>query len=272
MSELSERWLPVPGYEGWYEVSDQGNVVSLARQTTRGKLLKPQVGTKGYRQVGLSKYGKVKIFRVSNLVLAAFTGPRPPGEEACHGPGGKADDRLANLTWGTRSKNQLDRRRDGTSNQGERSIRPRLTSAIVLECRRRHAAGEAQASLAGEFGVSVASMGAAIRGVTYANTPEAVPSESRLPPAQLTEAIVLECRRRYAAGESQASLCREFGVTSGAMSSAIKGRTWAHLTEGIPVDDGRSRQRPEGFSEKMREAGRKGARQRWSAREQRKRA
>jgi hypothetical protein len=204
VEEIREVWLPVPGYAGWYEVSNLGNVASLARETTRGKLLKPQLTQKGYRQVGLSKYGKVRFHRISNLVLEAFTGPRPPDHQACHGPGGKMDDRLVNLSWGTPSRNQLDRRRDGTSNQGERGA-----SAV------------------------------------------------------LTAEIVLECRRRYAAGESQAILCREFGVTSGAMSSAIKGRTWAHLTEGIPEDDGRSRPRQDGFSEKMRAAGRKGAEARW---------
>jgi NUMOD4 motif len=256
-----ERWKPVPGYEGWYEVSDWGNVASLPRATTRGKVLKAQVSTKGYRQVGLSKYGTVKIRRISNLVLEAFVSARPPGHEACHGPGGQLDDSLGNLSWGTPAQNQLDRRRDGTSNQGERSVRSKMTSAIVSECRYRYAAGETQLALAAEFGVSPESMGAAIRGETYANVPGAVSRKSH--ETRLTDAIVLECRRRYAVGESQAVLCQEFGVTSGAMSSAIKGRTWAHLTESIPADDGRSRQRPEGFSEKMREAGRKGAEKRW---------
>lgn len=207
MDEPSERWLPYPGYAGFYEVSDRGNVMSLPRATTGGKLLKAQIGKKGYRQVGLSKYGKVTIKRIGRMVLETFVGPCPPGHEACHGPGGRLDDSLDNLCWGTLSKNQgEDRLRDGTSNQGERC--------------------------------------AAVR---------------------LTDAIVLECRRRYATGETQTALAAEFAVSSGAMNRAIKGYTWKHLTEGIPDPevDGRSLISTPEMRERRREYGRKGAKARW---------
>lgn len=208
MKEAVERWLPYPGYAGFYEVSDQGGVMSLARATTRGGLLKLQLNSKGYRVVGLSKYGRVKIHRVGRMVLETFRGPCPYGQEACHGPGGKLDDNLPNLYWGTPARNQADRVRDDTSNQGERSAR-----------------------------------------------------------AALTEVIVKECRRRYAAGETQTALCREFGVSSGAMNRAIRGGTWAHVTGAIefPEDgsDGRARQLTEQEREQRRVNGRKGAAVRW---------
>lgn len=41
-------------------------------------------------------------------MLEAFVGPCPPGEECCHGPGGPADNRLANLRWDTRQANIRD--------------------------------------------------------------------------------------------------------------------------------------------------------------------
>ena len=50
MNKSNERWLPVPGYEGLYEVSNHGNVWSAPRATTRGGILKPQKA----RQVGTS--------------------------------------------------------------------------------------------------------------------------------------------------------------------------------------------------------------------------
>lgn len=185
--------------------------MSLPRATTRGKLLKPQISSKGYRQVGLSKYGKVKIHRIGRLVLEAHVSLCLPGHEACHGPGGQLDDRKINLYWGTPARNQQDRIRDETSNQGERSATAKLTEAIVLECRRRYAGG---------------------------------------------------------LGESQTALAAEFGVSSGAMNRAIKGLTWAHLTEGIPDPeiDGRSLISTPKMRAQRREYGRKGAEARWGKR------
>jgi NUMOD4 motif len=95
---MGERWLPVPGYHGWYEVSDAGSVYSLARPATRGGLLIPHVSPAGYRFVRLSKYGQVRSVTVGRLVLAAFRGPAQ-GRRARHGLGGRLDDRLANLEW-----------------------------------------------------------------------------------------------------------------------------------------------------------------------------
>jgi hypothetical protein len=96
-----ENWRPVPGYQGWYECSDQGNVYALARPFTRGGLLKPQLNTSGCQTVRLSKYGEVKTVTVARLVLITFTGqPATPGARAKHGTGGRLDDSLANLRWG----------------------------------------------------------------------------------------------------------------------------------------------------------------------------
>lgn len=96
-----ERWRPIPGYAGFYEVSDAGNVYSLGRSAAHGNLLKAHVNTAGYRFVRLSKYGRVKTRTVGSLVLEAFVGqPTAPGARARHGPGGRLDDSLANLSWG----------------------------------------------------------------------------------------------------------------------------------------------------------------------------
>jgi hypothetical protein len=93
-----ERWLPVPGYAGFYEVSDLGNVVSLRRASAAGGPLAAQLGTRGYRVVILSKYGRQRTIPVGRLVLSAFRGPAL-GRRARHGSKGKADDSLANLEW-----------------------------------------------------------------------------------------------------------------------------------------------------------------------------
>ena len=49
-----EQWLPVPGYEGYYEVSDLGRVRSLDRMVMTGR-----AGTKLRKGVML-KFGTLK--------------------------------------------------------------------------------------------------------------------------------------------------------------------------------------------------------------------
>ncbi len=50
------------------------------------------------------------------------------------------------------------------------------------------------------------------------------------PRAKLTEAVVTECRRRYAEGEvSYRKLAKEFGVAYPVMRDAITRKTWAHV-------------------------------------------
>lgn len=61
MNDSTERWLPVPGWEGLYEISDLGCVRSLPRAGKRrnriygGKLLKPSVNAYGYLVIGLCR-------------------------------------------------------------------------------------------------------------------------------------------------------------------------------------------------------------------------
>jgi NUMOD4 motif-containing protein len=97
---MPELWLPVRGYAGWYEVSTGGEVVSLPRATTPGGPLAVRITVQGYRQVRLSKYGRVTTLLVGQIVLETFVSPRPPGKRVRHGPAGKLDDSLGNLWWG----------------------------------------------------------------------------------------------------------------------------------------------------------------------------
>ena len=111
-----EKWLPAVGYEGRYEVSNQGRVRSVGRiieigvQTRRvfGRILQPSTGVR-YLYVGLQDgAGKTKRINIHTLVLTAFVGACPEGMEALHGHGGTHDNSLANLHWDTRAENNRD--------------------------------------------------------------------------------------------------------------------------------------------------------------------
>ena len=117
-----ESWRPIPGFEGLYEVSDQGQVKSLDRERPnkgggtariKGRLLKAVTNKDGYKQVDLYKNGKRRMSCVHELVCLAFHGPKPEGMEVCHNDGNRANNRLENLRYDTRSANGYDRVKHG---------------------------------------------------------------------------------------------------------------------------------------------------------------
>lgn len=117
--DLTERWLPIPGHEESYEVSDLGRIRALDRITDRGRkwkgqMMAPASMPAGYQTVTLWRDGKQKTALVHRLVLSAFIGPAPEGAEGLHGNGEPSDNSLSNLAWGTHSENQFDQVFHGT--------------------------------------------------------------------------------------------------------------------------------------------------------------
>jgi hypothetical protein len=151
MTIIVEQWKPVPGYEGLYEVSDQGRVKSLPNKRKFGCMRKTPIGKNGYPAVDLKHNGARKTFTVHTLVLTAFVGPRPIGYECRHLNGVRNDSRLCNLAWGTPSENDEDRRKHGTFVQGEKHGASKLTNEQVLLIRK---ADGTQKAIAQQFGVS----------------------------------------------------------------------------------------------------------------------
>lgn len=136
MDVVLETWKDIPGYEDCYQVSDQGRVRSLdrvihtpAREYLRrkalsrvkdvrvrgtahsrvrlGRVMRP--GTNGrYLNVGLTDgLGRTRYQLVHRLVLRAFVGPCPDGQEVMHLNHDRRDNRLSNLRYGTHSENLL---------------------------------------------------------------------------------------------------------------------------------------------------------------------
>lgn len=109
-----EEWTPVPGHEGNYEVSSEGRVRSLDRTVPhsrhgtiniKGKILAPRTDTYGYQIVNLWRDGVMKARKVHQLVLEGFVGPRPEGIEVMHADDDPTNNRLENLSYGTRKEN-----------------------------------------------------------------------------------------------------------------------------------------------------------------------
>jgi hypothetical protein len=129
MTSILEQWKPVVGYEGLYEVSDQGRVRSLpgerwngqAVHCFKGRILKPQSKSR-YLHVALSKDGVVKCVRIHQLVANAFLTPCPGVQgkhsycyQIDHINNNSRDNRACNLQWLTGYENtylKANRKRD----------------------------------------------------------------------------------------------------------------------------------------------------------------
>ncbi len=177
------RWAPVPGYEGLYEVSDDGRVYSFLVGRQLGYM-----NPDGYRIVKLHKSDKqdgFRVLRVHRLVLLAFVGPAPEGMECRHLNGDPSDNRLSNLRWGTQSENVRDAIRHGTHKGWVVCIRPgeanggaKLTEVMVREIRRRSARGEAHTSIASDFRVGKTAIQKIAARKTWRHVPEEPTSEA----------------------------------------------------------------------------------------------
>lgn len=121
----AERWVPIPEYEEFYEVSSEGRLRRLVRSGNymAGTYLKPYLKPPhGYPYVSLSDgSGKKKWFFVHRLVALAFLGPEPDGMEVCHYNGDPTDARVENLRWDTHGENLRDAVRHGTHSQSSKT-------------------------------------------------------------------------------------------------------------------------------------------------------
>ena len=99
------EWKEIEGYEGFYEVSDAGQVRRVGKATgaVQGRIRKTHISNSGYESVGLSKENVVTTLRVHRLVAKAFLPNRK--EQVNHINGDKTDNRVENLEWATQSEN-----------------------------------------------------------------------------------------------------------------------------------------------------------------------
>lgn len=175
---VQERWLPVPGYEGIYEVSDQGRVKSLARVIKRNsgrdnpipeRILKP-IMSRRYPAVSLYGPNGFASPTIHALVMRAFVGPMPEGMQVAHNNGDRNDNRLCNLRYATAIENNLDKFAHGTVLRGEQFSFAKMTEQSVLEIRRLYATGEfSQQSLADKFGTEQTNISQIVRRKTWAH-------------------------------------------------------------------------------------------------------
>lgn len=152
------------GWEGLYEVSSLGRILSLQRKTwvntradphwrtRKARILKGRNSAAGYPVVTLTRLDGTQANRYTHgLVCEAFHGPRAAGKEVRHLDGDTSNARASNLAWGTHSENMRDRIKHGTSRPGSKCHLSVLTDASAREVR---SSDEPYSVLAKRFGVT----------------------------------------------------------------------------------------------------------------------
>lgn len=121
MISTTETWRAIPGYEGFYEVSDLGNVRSCERRLTlkngRPYTVKAKVialirsgHCLRYRTVALWREGTRTMMNVHQAVMLAFVGPPGLNEEVSHEPDpDPSNNTLSNLKYRSRQWNLFER-------------------------------------------------------------------------------------------------------------------------------------------------------------------
>lgn len=151
---MTDEWRDIPGWEGLYQVSSEGEVRSLDRirkdslgrvRRDRSKVLSP--GGNKHRRVTLYRGDVQETFTIHRLVALAFL-PNPESKtHVLHRDDNPRNNSLANLSWGDDLSNRLDSLRNARVEGGSlpREDIPRIKSRVLQ--------GERQVVIAREYGV-----------------------------------------------------------------------------------------------------------------------
>ena len=158
------EWRDIPGFEGLYQVREDGELRSLDRTVVgvdgiarrfSGSSLRPYQNGGGYLSIRLTRRAPRMVHR---LVAAAFLGEPPEGHYACHNDGNRQNNHYSNLRYDTPKSNQGDRRTHGTDRRGSQMPWAKLDEDKVRTIKQRLAKGAALQSLADEYDVCKATI------------------------------------------------------------------------------------------------------------------
>lgn len=170
------QYREIPGYPGYRAGSDgtiwscwKNNGKKPRTKTNDWHILKPRPNHRGYHQVKLfDEQRRPWRITVHKIVLITFVGPAPDGMECRHFPDNtRTNNRLENLSWGTKKQNQADRIACGTDSRGEKHPLAKFSHDQVRLIRERAANGEKHEAIAESYGVRRATISYIVRRKHY---------------------------------------------------------------------------------------------------------
>lgn len=156
---MIEIWRHIKNYEGYYLVSNCGNIKSLKRKRLNGgclreRILKPGIRGRGYLFVNLCRNRHKGRINIHRAVAKAFI--FNPKYKPCinHKDGNKLNNSVTNLEWCTYTENEFHKNSIlGLNNKGVNHGKSILTETDIIQIRN---SGIPQEKLSKIFGVSQA--------------------------------------------------------------------------------------------------------------------
>lgn len=163
------KWADVPGFEGFYQISNKGLVKSLARiveysgkcSRWHEEIILKLNNSNGYRTVSLVKDKNKTTFLVHILVGSLFI-PNPENKPYInHKDGMRWNNHFLNLEWSTNSENQLHSYKmlGNKAVNGERNGQSKLKREDIITLRMMADSGYTEKEIASHFNVSKSLVG-----------------------------------------------------------------------------------------------------------------
>lgn len=166
-----EVWRDIAGYEGWYAISNYGNVrrERTGGATYVGRVLKPCFSGTKYGYVSLFKSGNEFKQRVHQLVALHFIGPVPEGKQVNHKDGNKQNNQSDNLEYLSTAENLKHARDLGLRDhcRGEQHYCAKLSPDAIKTIRAKYAQGVSRTQLSLDYGVSKTNIAAIVLRKTW---------------------------------------------------------------------------------------------------------
>jgi Trp operon repressor len=158
---MSEKWLPVVGYEDVYSVSNFGKIrrEKPYKSTKVGRILVGGKNPQGYSIFGLYKNGTRHYMALHTIVTNAFLGQRPKDKVVNHKDGNKLNNNIQNLEYVTVKENNDHAKNTGLLRplRGEDKVEAKLTEKNVKQMRSDYLNKiKSQKELTQEYGISIA--------------------------------------------------------------------------------------------------------------------